>query len=103
MTKEKPKLEDLDDNQKEAVRRIQESLNAQVHKFSVINGEMMRIYIYPNNQQIPVHGVAAMSVKPDGSHRLILSNDPSEAITMQAGWISIVHKGVPNTPYIFSD
>ena len=70
--------------------------------FKEIKGELLRTYIFPNNQQIPVPNVRFFSESAKG-HRLISGNNLTQGVFIPRGWLGIIYQGETGKPYTFTE
>ena len=76
----------------------------QNHPFVSVDNEVKRVYIFPNNERIEVEGVVAMSVAPDGGHRLFTRMGQNIAFKVAPNWLVIQYMSAEDEkqPYVFS-
>ena len=100
-SKPEEKQNDAPDNTPETPPKPVET--KQRFPFEKIEGEVLRIYMYPGGNNIPVANVRYRGVDNEGNHRLLTATNMSEGIKMMRGWLSIVYRGPEGQPIVFPE
>ena len=86
-----PRKKQEEDAQAPEAEQEGPNLPKQIHPFIGVI-ETSRTYVYPRGEQIKFDNVYAVSIRPDGGHRLLTRNDPKRAFTVAPGWLTINHE-----------